>query len=235
MIIDQQIIIIRNRLSFYDSLAEALVHNLLLVSSPSRKPSLEFSRIGRSDKDQRNLRIFLSDLHGALDFDLQQHIPPGIHVFFHKSPGSSIVVIRVSRVLQETVIPDQFFKDLVGDKMIFNAVSLTLSGLAGRHRHGEHISVVLLPHTADHCPFSRSAEAGNHNQFSSHDTPLSISGLAGESFGPALPGIIWKVKNRCCSFFTLRSLLHRLNHPQTGHVRGLFPAEVPTGRFCHSP
>ena len=52
--------------------------------------------------------------------------------------------------------------------MIIDAVDLTRSGLPGRHRYRERIPVVLLHQFLNNSPFSGSAEAGDHNQFSFH-------------------------------------------------------------------
>ena len=89
----------------------------------------------RQDKDKHAVRIIFLDLERSLHVDLQNHVRAAGQLFQHRPLGRAVVVAIDLGEFQQLAAGDMVLKGLnIGEK-IADAVDLSGTRLAGRHRN----------------------------------------------------------------------------------------------------
>ena len=171
------------RLELHLGPQQPLLDLVRAVGAPLGEAALQLRPAGRGDEDAHRVRPFAAHLDGALDLDVQDHVPPLVHGLVHEPLGGAIEVPHVLRVLQELVLGDPLPEGVHVQEVVVDAVDLPRPGLPRRGGHGKIQVRPGLQQGLEHRALAHAGGAGDHKGlpsphcFTHVPLPLSLLSL----------------------------------------------------------
>ena len=136
IIVDQEIVIFIHSSGFFNCSSETSVDHIQSLGSAAYQTVLKLSHRWRADKYKQSIRKFLTDLHGSLDLDLKDHIFSCCKLFLHIFTRSTVIILHILCVFDQSVFPDQLFKFFFCAEEISFSVFFAWSWISGGNRNG---------------------------------------------------------------------------------------------------